>query len=86
MRPVETGLTTNASAVANAPVTEPPQLESQALQSRSVSLKRLPYGGTLLEKDEAKNELIDHSQYRRVMKQPSEENLIFDGLPNWAIS
>ena len=46
----------------------------------------MPYGGKLLNQSEIKNELIDHTQYLRVQKQPSGEQIIFRDRALWGTS
>jgi len=46
----------------------------------------LPYGGTLLNVNGIKNELVDHEQYHRVMKQPSAEDHLYGDKASWSAS
>ena len=50
------------------------------------SKNSLPYGGNLMNQAKIVNELIDHSQYQRVMKQPSAEGNESFKKPKWQLS
>ena len=54
--------------------------------AKNKNINRLPYGGQLLCEAEIINELIDHNQYYRVLKQPSPEQLRKVGKPVWELA